>query len=285
MPQELKNTLLHTAESLPSQRDSLYILLDGAQMNAPLFAYSNDDSPVVEPLYLGTRHETAISVSPCLIKPSAQSRLWQQRDQWQSKGVVLRCSEPMPVLKQHLQSLVSIRLPNQQLAYCRYYSPTWLVRLLNSLSAAELSAWSGPVQGWYARASDGWVSAQLETLGVVRKSEEEGWFALKQEQLDLWQAEERERFIDRSAAYLGCETPLSEIGRDQRTAVAALTSEAHKRGFVLEYQCLQYLELAWRFPRELKSPNMTRLLSDQEQGPDQRLELAEQQLFGLNKDV
>lgn len=285
MPQQLKQALWRDIGTLPAQHDSLYLLLDGALLDAPLVAYSNDDNPIVEPLYRGTRHEPALLVSPCLVKPSALSKLWQQQDQWRSKGVVLYCQEPIASLRQHLQSLISVRLPSQQLAYCRYYSPAWLASLLDTLSPAEVSSWSGPIKGWYAYFDNSWSCAEVDAPGEPRKLKDEGWFVLKQQQLDHWQTQEYQRFVDKAAEHLGCYTSSSEAGRRQRAAVAALTREAHEFGFLMEYQCLHYLELAWRFPKELVSPLIAGMLRNPEQQPDQRLQLAEQQLFGLNKDV
>lgn len=285
MSEQLKEMNPYLLDALPPQRESLYLLLDGALMDVPLFAYSHDDHPVVEPLYRNTRHESALSVSPCLLKPSANARLWQQQAQWQTKGVVLCSTESFPVMTQHLKSLLSVRLPSQQLAYCRYYSPTWLVRLLSSMSPPELKAWSGPVEAWYANSPEGWVCFKSDTQGVARKHDEEGWFALKQTQLEQWRTEEHQRFIDRAAEHLGCESKATAQGREQRTKVAALTDAARELGFVLEYQCLHYLELAWRFPQELLSPQLVHILADREQDADQRLQLAERQLFGLNRDV
>lgn len=285
MSEQLKDMKPQLLDALPPQRESLYLLLDGALMDVPLLAYSHDDQPVVEQLYRSTRHESALSVSPCLVKPSADTRLWQQQMQWQSKGVVLRSTEPVAVLSQHLKSLLSVRLPNQQLAYCRYYSPTWLVRLLNSLSLPERRAWSGPVEAWYANSPEGWMCFQDGAQSVARTAEEEGWFALKQTQLEQWQAEEHQRFIDKAAEHLGCESKATAQGQEQRTRIAALISTAQELGFVLEYQCLHYLELAWCFPQELLRPQLAHLLADRDQDAEQRLQLAEQQLFGLNTDV
>ena len=60
---------------------------------------------------------------------------------------------------------------------------------------------------------------------------------------------------------------------------------AHAYGFRLEHQTLHYLELARRFPNELSSPYWVDYLGHQTHAVDQRLAFAEQQLFGLNKDV
>lgn len=264
---------------LPQNDNNLYILFDGALLSAAVLTYTHDDSPIAQSLYAGTRHSEALEVSPYLVRPSATSRLWDIEDQWRHAGIVLQSSAESAVLADHLRSLISIRMPSQQLAYCRFYSPNWMRRLLSSFSEKELSAFSGPVERWYAYGQQEWISLTSEIPGTPRKAADEGWFHLRQEHLDLLHQDETQRFIERMAQHFDCPPSFTTEGAAAREKLALRVGQAQRCGFTLEHQCIHYLELAWRFPRELDTPELHKLLTDQHTPIEQRLEHAEKRLF------
>lgn len=266
---------------LPTDSEQLYILLDGAQIDAMVFAYTHDDSPVVQQLYAGTRHSSAIEVSPCLIKPSATTRLWEAQNEWCSYGVVVKSEASLMELADHLRSLISVRLPSQQLAYCRYYAPEWTARLLQSFTDAELQAFSGPIQRWSIYEPSQWLSISVETTGLTRRSDEEGWLSLSQQQLDLFQADEQKRFIERMANHFGCQSAATREGSNAREQLSQLARQAQRLGFTQEHQCTHYMELAWRFPEAIRGPELEALLANQNLPTNERLNHAENRLFGL----
>lgn len=267
--------------SLPIGQSHLYILLDGARVDAGKLAYSHDDGPLLEPLYRGTRHSAALEVSPCLVQPSSASRLWDSEPEWCDYGIVIESDADLYELAEHLRSLLSMRLPSRQLAYCRFYAPSWLARFMSSTTAEELTALSGPIQRWFAHDMDGWLSLGAPSIGPSRTAGEEGWFCLRQEQLDHLQGEEQHAFIERMAVHFDCPAGNTSVGLTARQRIDGLIGRTRKLGFSKEYQCIHYLELAWRFPDEIEQPELEQLLSDSSIAPDQRLAQAECLLFGL----
>lgn len=282
MRQEQPNYLnVAQHEHLPANNGQLHILLDGALLDAARFAYTHDDNPTLQKLYAGTRHNNAIEVSPCLIQPSAASRLWDVEDQWRDFGIVLQSNAEPNVLAEHLRSLISIRLPSRQLAYCRFYSPKWIGRLLESCTEGELKAFSGPIQRWFAYEHMAWLSLAPTITDQSRPASEEGWFCLRQQQLDLFQAAEEQRYVERMASHFDCPSRTTTEGTAARDQLGQLILQARQYGFTQEHQCTHYLELAWRFPEELKTPELGSLMADQSLATDTRLEQAESRLFGL----
>ena len=136
-------------------RDKACILLDGALFDAPRFIYERDDQPELEYLFLGTPHEAALEVTPCLVKPSRASRLWRAQPEWRDKAVVLVADESLSVIAGHLRSLLSVQLPDGGYSYLRYYSPKQFQRLMLAFTQQERNRFSGPVREWLAFQADG----------------------------------------------------------------------------------------------------------------------------------
>lgn len=270
--------------SAPSYSNDCYLLLDGLSMDVPLTAYTHDAHPVIEPLFCSNRHADIIEASPWLIKPSAEGRLLAKPEIWKAHGVLLYSAGSRETLAAHLRSLISIRLPSQQLAYCRFYNPSWAGRLFISMHPEEFESWSGPVSQWLIYNDGSWTAYACNGTGTHRYVNDEGWYKLREEQLSQWQADEYQIFIDKAAGHLGCDQGHADYTH-QREKIGGLIQQAQGYGFKLEHQVLHYLELAWRFPRELSSPYWSAYLGDQNHTADQRLQFSEQQLFGLNKDV
>lgn len=268
--------------SIPVHANDCFLLLDGIALDVPVTAYTLDDHPRIEPLFRGTRHAEIIEASPWLIKPSNEGQLLTTPQTWQDHGVILRSTAPMPVLAEHLRSLLSVRLPSQQLAYCRFHAPGWAERFLASMPPGELSAWSGPITEWLIFTDGAWHAHESKVPGPIRSSVDEGWFQLREEQLAHWQAEEYERFIDRTASHFGY-TKEQPGYLQQRSRIASLTQQARGYGFSMEYQILHYLELVSRFELELGHPSWVAHFSDDAQEADTRLRQAEDRLFGLSK--
>ncbi|MBS7690170.1 DUF4123 domain-containing protein [Pseudomonas lalucatii] len=121
-PEHQQRLNIETLHDLPPEKDGLFILLDGAALPALQLIYQHDDAPQVDPLYRGTRHQHAVDVSPNLYRPSAQSRFWDIQEQWRDAGIVINSDHSFDILAGHLRSLLSVRMPSGQLAYCRFYS-------------------------------------------------------------------------------------------------------------------------------------------------------------------
>lgn len=268
----------------PIYSSDCYLLLDGIRLDVPVTAFTLDEHPRIEPLYRGTRHASLIEASPWLIKPSAAGRLLAEHGRWQKYGLLLRSSENMDVISAHLRSLISVRLPTEQLAYCRFHDPVWAGRLFDTMSSGEFSGWSGPIQEWLIHTNDAWYSYTSSIVGSQRHAEEEGWYRLREEQLEQWQRQEHQHFLERAATHLGC-TEDQPGHAPQRQRIEQLTQLAHDYGLSMEYQILHFLDLAWRFPEEMSSRGWVEHFANREQPGDLRLQLAEQRLFGLEGNV
>lgn len=270
-------------ETLTSE-PNLYLLLDGAMLDAPRIVYEHDDSPHIERLYRQTRHAGAIEASPCLAQLSSTTRLWAQASLWQDNAVILKSDAGLDQLTDHLRSLLSVRLLSGQLAYFRFYSPKWLVRLHESASDKEFAAFSGPVSSWVVWNGDDWLKLVPAAALEVRAAADEGWFSLRQSQLDAWANTEQQQFIEHCARLLDCDPAESDVGRAQRRHMASLIANAREAGLRREDHCIHYLELAWQFPNRVGQPDLQQVLHDSNTPPGTRLQIAENKLFGLVQD-
>ena len=161
-----------------------HLLVDGALLDALKIAYTYDDNPSVDMLYRGTRHQAVVEVSPCLIKPSERTRLWDNQELWRSKGIVVEADCELEVLADHFRSLLSVRMPDETLAYFRFYVPSQIKMLLSVFTPQETAAFSGVVKSWrYFDEEKGWVSADAPEADCAKMAEDEGWFQLQQNHL------------------------------------------------------------------------------------------------------
>lgn len=268
----------------PIYSSDCYLLLDGLQMDVPVTAFTLDDHPRIEPLFRNTRHANLIEASPWLIKPSAEGKLLSETDTWQKHGVLLRSPAPQEELAAHLRSLISVRLPSQQLAYCRFHAPDWANRLFSSMRPEEFFAWSGPITEWLIYTGGNWHGYQNSLPTSGRQPDEEGWYLLRDEQLEHWQTEEHQRFIEQAAQHLG-HTDVQPNYGEHCQHIAQWVKQAQSYGLTMEYQILHFLELTNRFPEEISSPRWKAHFTSLAQDADLRLRLAEQQLFGLTGEI
>lgn len=285
MPEQLSHLCCVRYGELPAADDGLYLLLDGALLNAPRLVYEHDSNPQLEQLYRGTRHASALGVSPCLVKPSIDSQLWTEEHRWNTSGIVIRSELPMAQLIDHLRSLISARLPSGQLAYLRYYSPEWLLRLLSSFTATEVSAFAGPVSAWVVFRENEWFELAPDCTGDCRSASEEGWFTIRSAQLEQWEQEQREQFLERMADHFGGASIDEQEGLQRREWLSQLIMRANEYGFDREHLCIHYLELAWAFPDQISSASIISSLTDRTQAGAARLRRVEEQLFGLAREA
>ncbi|OZB06709.1 MAG: hypothetical protein B7X58_13635 [Marinobacter sp. 34-60-7] len=236
--------------------EKAWILMDGAVFDAPRFIYEHDDQPALEYLYLGTLHESVIEVSPCLVKPSSLSRIWTKQETWQSNAVVLMTGASMPVLADHLRSLLSVRLPDGAYAYLRFYSPKQLCRLMDAFTDRERDRFSGPITNWFALESAGpWRQFSADGGVQAQHSRDEGWFALADHHVASLETGARADFVSRLARYLSVNDPVR---------LEALIQQANSFGFRTEKDVSRYAELAVVHGNRIKDSELQALLSSTE---------------------
>lgn len=230
-----------------------FILIDGAVLDAPRFVYEHDDQPELEYLYLGTLHTAALAVSPCLVKPSATSRIWQEEAQWRNHGVVLLSHEKLSVLADHLRSLLSVQMPDGGYSYLRFYSPRQLMRLLEAFNDFERNRFSGPVTDWFSFQRDGmWRRVEIDNAGQWREASDEGWFVLAQQHIEALTAAARKEFVGKLGRYLGIE---------DQAKLNNLMREASALGFRTEKDVSRYAELAVVHGERIRDPELQTVLA------------------------
>ena len=128
---------------------------------------TNTTTNPTELLYRGTRHESMRECSPSCTASRGSILMWQNRERWQSAGLLLESAASIDDLANHLRSLLSVRLPSGD--WCSAGSTTSLERaLLRQPHAEELGAWLGPISGiWLTTEQSEWqVSPQTRLLSA-----------------------------------------------------------------------------------------------------------------------
>jgi len=246
------------------------ILIDGAAFDAPQFVYEHDDQPELEYLYLGTPHDGALEVSPCLVKPSPMSRIWEEQAQWREHAVVLISKENLGVVANHLRSLLSVQLPDGGYSYLRFYSPKQFQRLMGALTDLECNRFSGPIKTWVSfQGGEVWHWKKADGTGRYREASDEGWLVLTEHHLDALSAAARDEFINKLARFLGVE----DDGR-----LNDLVREARELGIRTEKDVSRYAELAVVYGARVKNPEIQAILSAPERTAKMRLNEVDKRL-------
>ncbi|WP_111498482.1 DUF4123 domain-containing protein [Marinobacter bohaiensis] len=255
MMEQSKSTELDR-EAIPNE----FLLLDGAMIDALMITYKYDDSPWVEWLYRNTRHESAIEVSPLLVKPSAKSRLWENLGEWSKYGIVLKTKATTDTLLGHLRSLISVRLPSGQLSYCRFYSQSHLPNLLNAMNDGERATFSGPVETWENPSPNAdWHAIPITPTGSIKQPEDEGWFQLTRKHIDQINGAKKEGYLKKLAAHLRMKPDEQSF-----STLNAIVQQAETHAFSTEKDIARYTEMAIQHGERLKAPECQSLLANNE---------------------
>ncbi|RLK46392.1 uncharacterized protein DUF4123 [Alkalispirillum mobile] len=253
--------------------ENVLMLLDGATTDAPRLAYQHDDAPELERLYAGTPHQAAISVSPCLVRPSPGSELLAAPETWQDHGILLESPADLPVVANHLRSLISLRLPSGQGAYCRFYSPGQMIPFLCALDPEELRAFSGPIHAWHLPGTDYVIRAA--SAGPARNAADEGWFQMSDDHMKHLQEQSRWLFRMRVARLSGL------AGQpDGQLRCARLIERAEHYGFRSELEVGRFVALAAAHAPRLEEQDGQGILRTDGWQPAKRLDALEQLALG-----
>lgn len=253
---------------------NVFLLLDGAKLNAPRVTYQHDDAPWADWLYRGTRHAPALEVSPYLVMPSDDSRIWDQQSAWAENGIVLKAKTAPGVLIEHLRSLLSARMPSGQLGYFRFYANTHLLRFLNALTESERNLFSGPIVEWRTLGADGsWHSIETSGHTEAKTSESEGWFQLSEAHIRAMNDSRAELFRARLMHYLGLENRPETVAQ-----IEDLIQQAQGQGFRSEKDLVRYTEMAVCQPEYLRTEACQAILGDMGMANFQKLDRLDHQL-------
>lgn len=260
MIENLKETSVHAGHNV-------YLMIDGAQLDAPKLIYSHDDSPGFDQLYRGTSHQSALEVSPCIVQPSEASRLWTEETVWRSAGVIIESNADIQTLTDHFRSLISVRLPDQTFAYLRFYSPSQIHGLLSAFNPSERARFSGPVLKWhYFDPGTGWESTEIHSQEQDHEAREEGWFQLTEEHIHTISAHKEANFI--SALVNNSGLPLTP---QNESLMRTLVERGRRYGFRSEAELASYTEIAAYHPKTINQPSAQSILSDKEKPTYERL--------------
>jgi len=272
MRQEREHRLMQAVEEPDIERDDLYLLLDGAALPALQIIYQHDDEPRLEPLYRGTRHESMLECSPVLYSLAGQHLMWQNRERWQSAGLLLESAASINDLANHLRSLLSVRLPSGELAFCRFYDPALSERFFDSLTQEKLGAWLGPISGiWLTTEQSEWRGFTTNQISLGRTADDEGWFSIRPEHLAHWQQQERQRFIQRLINHFSADDFHEKSSPELEAVVKQRVHEAEAFGIEAEQHLFAYVELALQFPDAIDSPEVRVGLANMEEPAEHRL--------------
>lgn len=283
MRQESEHGLMRLVDEPDIERNNLYLLLDGAALPALKIIYQNDEAPRLEPLFRGTRHEAMLEVSPVLYSVSGQHLMWQNRERWQSAGLLLESAASIDDLANHLRSLQSVRLPSGELAFSRFYDPALSERFFNGLTQDELRTWLGPISGiWLTIGQHEWRGFATNQVEIGRSASDEGWFSIRPQHLAHWQKQERQLFIQRLVSHFSACEFLGKSATEQEAIVDQRVAEAETFGISSEQQLFAYVELALQFPEAIDSSEIRAALANMEEPAEHRLVRIEASLLGLH---
>lgn len=271
--------MLHKKED-----ESVFILLDGAVFPAMQRMYDYEISPQVSPIYYGTRHEASLDVSPCLYQPSGESKIWDCEEQWRTQGVVFVSAYSYFEVLDYLKSLISVRLPNDQLAYWRFYSPAWFSKIVRAMSDEDFSKFSGPVNQWVAYTGGCWKLYDSGKHEFFDKNKEEGWFQISQNCIEKLKDAKKEEFYIRLEEKLASEISKVSFEVVCREDVLNTVGLAESLGFENAYEIEWFTLTNYKYPELVKRCEVKELIEDIEVAPLERKFQVEEAIWGIKAE-
>lgn len=265
------------------QDESVFILLDGAVFPAMQRVYDYEMSPQISPIYYGTRHEASLDVSPCLYQPSGESKIWGCEEQWRTQGVVLVSAYSYFEVLDYLKSLISIRLPNDQLAYWRFYSPEWFSKIMKSLSNEDFLNFNGPVSQWAAYTGDCWELYNSVRHVFFDKNKEEGWFQLSQNCIEKLKSANKEEFYLRLEKKLASEISKESFENVCREEILSTVNIAEKLGFKSSYEIEWFTVTNYKYSDLMERHDINKLIENVEVAALERQLQVEEAIWGIKE--
>ncbi|MGO1773197.1 MULTISPECIES: DUF4123 domain-containing protein [unclassified Halomonas] len=271
--------MLHKKED-----ESVFILLDGAVFPAMQRVYSYEISPQVSPIYYGTRHEASLDASPCLYQPSGESKIWDCEEQWRTQGVVFVSVYSYFEILDYLKSLISVRLPNDQLAYWRFYSPEWFSKIMKALSDEDFSKFNGPVSQWAAYVDGRWELYDAVSHDSVETNKEEGWFQPSQSFIEKIKKFKKEEFYIHLEGKLASEISKASFEDVCREDVLNTVSIAESLGFKSNYEIEWFTITNYKYPGLMSRANIKKLIENIEVAALERQLQVEEAIWGIKAE-
>ncbi|QNI01818.1 DUF4123 domain-containing protein [Halomonas sp. SH5A2] len=271
--------MLHKKED-----ESVFILLDGAVFPAMQRVYSYEMSPQVSPIYYGTRHGASLDASPCLYQPSGESEVWNCEEHWRTQGVVFVSACSYFEVLDYLKSLISVRLPNNQLAYWRFYSPEWLSKIMKALSDEDFSKFNGPVNQWAAYVDGRWELYDAVSHSSVETNKEEGWFQLSQNCIEKLKNAKKEEFYIRLEEKLASEISNVSFEGLCREDVLKTVAIAESLGFKSNYEIEWFTVTNYKYPGLMSRSDIKKSIENIEVAALERQLQVEEAIWGIKEE-
>lgn len=266
------------------EEESVFMLLDGAVFPAMQRVYDYEMSPQASLIYYGTRHETSLDVSPCLYQPSGESKIWDCEEQWRTQGVVFVSAFSYFEVLDYLKSLISVRLPNDQLAYWRFYSPAWFSKIMRAMSDEDFSKFNGPVSQWVAYTGGCWELYDAGRHEFFDTNKEEGWFKLSQDCIEKLKNAKKEEFYIRLEEKLVSEVSKVSFENVCREDIVNTVDLAESLGFENNYEIEWFAIMSYKYPELIKRSDVKKLIEDIEVTSLERKFQVEEAIWGIKAE-
>ena len=141
----------------------LYALLDASREPSVLKVIL-ESKEEYQSLYEGAQGAQLAHFAPYLIRVPQKSALLETlvRQAWsKSWGVFLTCDQPLKDLRAHFRHFLTVKLPDGQQVYFRYYDPRVLRLFLPTCLPEETTQFFGPVKQFLVEAEDPKLALQF----------------------------------------------------------------------------------------------------------------------------
>ncbi|GAB6111052.1 DUF4123 domain-containing protein [Desulfomicrobium salsuginis] len=145
--------------ALRRQQGNIYLLMDGARFkNIHAFIYEQEERPDYIPLYRGTYFETALEVSPCLVRiTNREDGLlpWYAGETEDKRKAMLLVSDlPLKDLTVHFQEYLEAKLPNYDVVLFRFYDPKIFEVIANHMNDPHVIKMLTPIKLAYWKSQE-----------------------------------------------------------------------------------------------------------------------------------
>ena len=125
----------------------LYAILDACDAPAvPQKARELGEETAVS-LYRGEAEEDYWAIAPYLVSVDASVLDWIASTLWEQPwGIFVIAEANLPTLRAHFRKFLTVRLPDGEKVYFRFYDPRVVQQFLPTCNHAELADFFGPVQ-------------------------------------------------------------------------------------------------------------------------------------------
>lgn len=127
-----------------------YFLYDAAVNGLYTLLYLQQNLPVHQCLFKGTKDETLIDVAPHLFKVKDEQVEWKNAELSLKEIVVIESSVELSILAQHLKQFIYQQFEGRE-CYFRFWDARVLKKFLTNCSRCQLRVFFGPIDSFTIR--------------------------------------------------------------------------------------------------------------------------------------